>query len=156
MSGQDSVTDLDISIQWKSFTSKDGVPFEIGVRQSPASDTTGLVANPESGDSIKAADSTAKVLAGDPFDIKVHWVFGGKWVNTSEEENKVTAVSQYRLGRSSSIMFKYVFDFTSSWTYNYTFYDESGDEYTINTIVTGDHYFRYNSDAPTIVRVAGY
>jgi len=85
----------------------------------------------------------------------IQWPVASKWVDTTEDVKNEAAISQYRLGLSSSVMFKYVLDFTNLRSYNYQFYDESGDDYNVNAVTVGDHYFRYNSDAPTIIRVSG-
>jgi len=86
-----------------------------------------------------------------PFDIKVNWAAdeGGR---PSEEERRITGITSYWIKDRllNSVSFK------TTESYNYTFYDETGDSYGCNVVVTWwGHGIVFYSKKPNIVRITG-
>lgn len=97
-------------------------------------------------------------LALKPFDVDVDWVpvadWACDWIATSEYFRLQTAITRYALCKGDYGIYSYKLWITNEENYNYHFYDYN-DNYQINTYAKGDHFVRYNSDYPTIIRVTG-
>lgn len=94
-----------------------------------------------------------------PFDVSVSWKVGpaGEWVEVSAEIAKITGIRRYCLCKQDdpSAHFQYILYIENTENYHYYFYDQTNDYYGLNTFRNGQHYVRYNSKQPTIVRITG-
>ncbi|KAH9953271.1 hypothetical protein BC827DRAFT_1273622 [Russula dissimulans] len=132
----------DEGIEWTKATSKNGVPYEVGIQKSKVKD--------HREDFTQAADPF--------FHINVRWpvrIGDDKWKWTVGELNR-DWISRYKVhDNQPSTIYDYRLDITSktSRAVAYFFTDESDDYYTIKALYAGDHYVRYNSKKPTIVRM---
>ena len=126
---------------WQKAISKNGVPYEIGRK----------ITN----DTLTEKDG-AKGLEKSQFGLQVNWPVANKdWKDGNAEVKQLAAISRYRVSNSSAPFFDYFIEITNTETYNYTFYDQSGDHYDVNTLDRSDHVVRYNSPKPTILFVTG-
>lgn len=86
---------------------------------------------------------------------RVHWPVGDAYTWHDSTIGRL-GLQRYRLYEDkSALIYKYVLEFTintSSVMDTWYFQDETEDAYHIVTFVSGDHYFRYNSDRPTIIK----
>ncbi|PUU78395.1 hypothetical protein B9Z19DRAFT_1126819 [Tuber borchii] len=124
------------SIEWETVTSRNGVSFRIGREKTQGEDVA-----PASGKS---------------FSIEVNWPVGSGWVKTTDEVRTTAGITQYNLSTTpGGSIFQYFLQFNNTDTYDYEFYDETGDSYEVNTFTTRTHSVQYNSDKPTIVRITG-
>ncbi|KDR79451.1 hypothetical protein GALMADRAFT_1240895 [Galerina marginata CBS 339.88] len=131
----------DSAIEWKTFTSKNGAPFQVGVKK-------GVIVPPED---------------KKPFDIAVNWPVGDDtWKPTSEQVLTVAAITRYRLYANSQdcvegdgSLYSWRLDVTTTEHYDYIFVDGTGDIYEINVWADGNHFMRYNSTNPTITHIKG-
>lgn len=126
----------DDSIQWMTATSKNGVPFEFGVRKDAEV--------PESRASGEPIES------GSP--IPVYWEVGNDTWKSTTGEVLGRGIRRYRLYPNGPV-YSYILEFTNTQGYSFTFWDESEDYYKVTTIINGNHYVKYNSDKPTIIYV---
>ena len=139
MSGQLAASD-DGSIEWKTATSQNGVPFSVG-REKIESVTE------------EKAEAAAKSLKD--FGIVVNWPVGDRsWKDTTDEVKKVTGITRYRLWAVESFPSRYELDFTNTIPYSFSFSDETGDRYQVNTWTAGNHSVQYSSEKPTIVFIS--
>jgi len=140
------------SIVWEGFTSKSGVEYSVGtLKTAEESDA----ANP---------DSNAR-LAGpskEPFSVKVEWPLGDdSWKAASPEVQEKAAITQYALSNNNTGLgswftaSRYALRFSNADTFNYFFYDETGDHYQVNTFTKGEHVVRFDSANPKIVFITG-
>lgn len=138
----------DSSIQWETVTRKDGVPYRVGWKKIDCAEEENVVA-------AKVGNSKAK----EDFGIAVNWPVDRNWVDLSADDADTTGISSYQLWKSNSILYTYtlhiVNDVHDDYHYNYDFFDETGDSYSLNTYTNGDHYVQYNSAKPTITYVRG-
>jgi len=131
----------DNSIEWKTATSQNGVSFSVGREKT---------------ESVTEEKTEAAATSLKDFGIVVNWPVGdGSWKDTTGEVKKVTGITRYRLWAVESFPFRYELGFTDTMRYNYSFSDEAGNVYQVNTWTTGDHFIRYNSEKPTIVFISG-
>jgi len=122
------MADLPSDIKWTKATSKNGVPFEFGVRQTGAPPT------------VKGGGGT----------VRVDWpVADDNW----KAVTNVLGISYYKLHGNRPSNYAYKLEFSNTATWNFIFWDEEGDSYSINTYSIGNHYVRYNSTLPTIKMV---
>ena len=128
----------DGTIYWEQFTSTKGLTYEVGRK---ISDTT-------------EADSDKVVINSEKdFGVVVNWQVGDKeWKDTQRSDIGIT---QYTYHSSSSPIYDYVLEIKNSETYNFHFYDMTGDSYQINAYEKGEHLVRLNSEQPTILFITG-
>ena len=131
---------VDSKIKWEEASSKGGAAYEVSrpnVPQPPADEElVGSKAN---------------------FRVSVHWTVGAdSWIDTPMDIRNKTAIWRYKLHLSSSPFSKYVLEISiTDDHYDYYFGDATGDSYSLNTWVAGDHLVRYGSNDPTIVTISG-
>jgi hypothetical protein len=89
------------------------------------------------------------------FGMVVDWPVEGKWVNTSKDDYKTSAISRYKLEKGSGLFYEYTLQFDCSQHYDYYFFDETGDSYEVNVYLNGQHSVQYNSEKPKINYVKG-
>lgn len=124
------------SIKWETATSKNGASFRIGREKTDVKNEA--------------------PAAGKAFSIHVDWPVGDAWVNTTDEVRTTAAITQYYLSANPiQSVWGYGLQFTNTDTYDYFFYDETGDCYEVDTWLTHTHFVQYNSDKPTIVCITG-
>ena len=87
--------------------------------------------------------------------MQVRWPVADKWVDLPREQEKLSGIDRYKLEKQSGSVYDYRLSFVNNQTYDYHFYDETGDSYRVNTYSVGEHYVRYNSKKPTILFVTG-
>jgi hypothetical protein len=90
-----------------------------------------------------------------PIKYNVDWPVGhdDTWIETSGELH-ANYISKYSLYKASFSIYDYELDIYSVRKgVKYTFYDESGDHYSLTVNVIGKHYVQYDSEEPTITRV---
>jgi len=137
----------DSSIQWETVTKKDGVPYKVGWKKIDCAEEENVV-----------AAKVGKAKAKEDFGIAVNWPVAFEWVKLSPDVADTTGISQYNLWKCDSVLYTYclhIFNDVHDYHYNYVFYDETGDDYSINTWRNGEHYVQYSSEKPTIVFVKG-
>ncbi|PUU78394.1 hypothetical protein B9Z19DRAFT_1065075 [Tuber borchii] len=140
MSDQPAASDQS-SVEWETLTSKNGVTFKIG-REKAAS--------------VPVVEAKSETPAeGEDFGITVDWPVGGGWTQTTEDVKTTAAITQYNLAEVDGDTFKYTLEFSNTDTYDYKFFDQTGDSYEVNTWQNRTHYVKYNSDKPTIVYISG-
>lgn len=128
------------TIEWVKADSSEGKKFEVGI---PA----GSGPAPNAPDTVAVAGLFTRL---NPFGITVNWTVDNgseTWNNTSDEVKKTTGITRYRL-LSPNGFYRYRLEFTNVENYNYTFSDETGDTYGVNTWSNGDHSVRYDSQKP--------
>ncbi|KAJ1334050.1 hypothetical protein MN608_04049 [Microdochium nivale] len=83
--------------------------------------------------------------------VGVYWPVGDdSWKQVSQAVRDI-GISRYRLyfnGHPNAYSYTLYFTNTKGWSFD--FKDDSNDVYTVSTIINGDHYVKYNSDAPNI------
>jgi hypothetical protein len=90
------------------------------------------------------------------YKYRVNWPVGNdKWKQTSAGALHTNFISKYSLYETSVPFFDYSLDIynVSDYGVKYTFYDQTGDYYTLHVYLIGSHHVLYNSDRPTIVEV---
>ena len=88
------------------------------------------------------------------FGISVDWPVGDEaWKSTTHAVKATAAITRYRLYETTGL-WSYRLEFTSTKTYDYAFFDATGDSYSVSTYLNGDHYVRYNSNKPTILYIS--
>jgi len=127
-------------IEWTKATSKNGVPFEVGIKRT----------------NLKATAKDHRedfTQATSPF-FRVNWPVGDDtWKWTSGKLNR-DWISRYKLHDNRPSIYDYRLDITSvARPVTYKFMDETYDTYSLSVFLEGDHYVRYNSEKPTIVGV---
>jgi len=130
----------DDEIEWTEAVSKNGVPFLVGVKSIEVKDDR---------------EDFKRSSAPPTYKYNVNWPVGhdDSWKPTSGELH-TNFISKYSLYPTRVPFFDYSLDiYAVRRGITYTFYDESGDYYTLSTVYTGKHYVLYRSDEPTIVRV---
>lgn len=95
-----------------------------------------------------------------PFDVTVNWQVGsaGTWVETSKDIREKTGIVRYCLCKQDdpSASYQYILYFVNEKHYKYYFYDqESSRPYKVNTFRNAQHWVRYDSKQPTIIRITG-
>ncbi|KAF1995074.1 hypothetical protein P154DRAFT_539078 [Amniculicola lignicola CBS 123094] len=150
-----SKIELSDKYDWIDGVSTMGKPFKIGVSKSDS--------QPPATDKIEDFQLNAIEVKGKtPFDINVHWkdspptqgfaIFN----NPTSEEIRITSITQYLL-RAGPLKYN-EFNFTCTESYNFMFYDATGDGYRCNVLWARSatlHFATYFSSNPTIVRVTG-
>jgi len=95
------------------------------------------------------------------FDIAVHWPADNKvnWPDKNGDFYKKTGINMYMVKKDNyNPFYTYEVEIRADWPFTYTFYDETGDSYSVSIWMVGmnpEHSVRFNSDRPTIVRVTG-
>jgi len=95
------------------------------------------------------------------FDLPVHWPADNvnNWPSENEDFYKKTGIKMYMVKKDEYHPFyTYEVKIRADWPFTYTFYDETGDSYSVSIWMVGmnpDHSVSYNSSRPTIVRVTG-
>ncbi|KAG7422249.1 hypothetical protein ACKAV7_000155 [Fusarium commune] len=106
----------------------------------------------------KPADSADEPSASGPSfkNVKVHWTVGSEGV-PSEDVQDETGITWYKLDKAEWWSpYTYKLTIVAKDTYNYVFYDESGDYYTLGVWQNaGTHSVEYRSGKPTIVSISG-
>lgn len=146
----------DSSIVWKDFKSKNGAGYSVGaLKTADDSDADADAADPDSGARFAAP-------SGELFGIQVDWPLGdSNWKSTSPEVQEKAGITHYALSLNNTgfgsffTSSRYALRFMNTDTFNYFFYDETGDYYQVNTWTTGDHVVRFDSAKPKIVFVSG-
>ncbi|PUU78396.1 hypothetical protein B9Z19DRAFT_1126820 [Tuber borchii] len=140
MSDQPAASD-DSSIEWKKATSQNGASFSVGREKT---------------ESVTEDKTEVAAMSLKGFGIVVNWPVGdSSWKDTTDEVKEVAGITRYRLWAPESFPSIYEFGFTNTINYNFSFTDETGDSYGVNTWTTGDHSVKYNSEKPTIVFISG-
>jgi len=142
MADQPSHIDDD-GIEWTESVSKNGVPFQVGVKRTEVKDDREDLKRP-GGQTLKSIK------------YNVDWPVDhdDTWKETSAGELHANYISKYSLYKARWTYFDYELDIYSVRKgVKYTFIDDSGDYYTITVNVIGKHYVQYNSEEPTIRRV---
>ncbi|KAH7185998.1 uncharacterized protein B0J16DRAFT_415295 [Fusarium flagelliforme] len=100
-------------------------------------------------------------MTREPFDVQVHWPADNinNWPDKNGDFYKKTGIHMYRITKDDyNPFYTYEVKIRADWPFTYTFYDESGDDYSVSIWMVGmneDHTVKFNSDRPTIVRVTG-
>ncbi len=135
------------SYQWTKALSKNGVPYEVGIRKTEHS--------------IKREREAATMYStGNPYmrEADVNWLVDiNMWKNLDSKESKHILISRYALHTTGELIYKYVLEFTNlPESGEFWFTDETGDRYWKSTGIFGhrDYVLRYNSEKPTIVHVS--
>ncbi|KAH9960321.1 hypothetical protein BC827DRAFT_1155879 [Russula dissimulans] len=139
-------------IEWTEATSKNGVPFLVGVRRTEVKGAP-FFCPPSLRDH---RDDFKRPRALDTYECGVNWPVGNEsWKQTSAGPLHTNFISKYSLYESSVPFFDYRLDIyhVSDHKVKYTFHDQTGDHYTLHVYLVGKHYVLYNSDRPTIVEV---
>ncbi|GJE85920.1 hypothetical protein PsYK624_020000 [Phanerochaete sordida] len=124
-------------IRWMRATSRKGIEYEIGVPVKAAND----VGEPHS--------------HGPDFGMTVLWSVANTWIDLPRDQMVKSGIERYNLSTQSGSFYDYRLTFANNQTYDFHFWDETGDSYRVNTFSIGEHYVRFNSDKPTIVYVTG-
>ncbi|UPK91289.1 hypothetical protein LCI18_002224 [Fusarium solani-melongenae] len=137
---------------WTDATSKSGRPFKIGTPK----DATTSTANATPADNfLIASDKT-------PFDIQVKWPGRppppgfARWETPTAQETATTSITAWQLNKWLLNYNEFLFTCTKS--YNFQFYDKTGDSYGNNVLWPRSgtiHSIWYFSSDPDIVRVTG-
>lgn len=96
-----------------------------------------------------------------PFDVSVYWPADNvnNWPDKDDDFYKKTGIHMYKISKDRyNPFYTYQVKIRADWPLTYTFYDETGDSYSVGVWMVGfneDHSVKYNSDRPTIVRVTG-
>ncbi|WP_046757079.1 hypothetical protein [Kordia jejudonensis] len=138
----------DSAITWKVHTSEKGEKYEVGYLSeeefSISNSINSSVKVPSNGHSSK-----------EDFGVTVNWpVADSKWKNTVSHVKDRASITHYALYVHEGFR-KHKLWFKSTKHYKYTFYDETGDGYVVNTFRNGKHYVRFNSKRPRIVYITG-
>jgi hypothetical protein len=128
----------DHDIEWTKVTSKNGLPYEIGIKKT---------------DKIEREGETSQLLmAGGSGRIRVHWPVDSYGITTSDVAN--IGISQWHLMQATvQAPYSFILSFYVTQGWHFSFEDEAGDIYGVTTIFNGGHTLRYNSHKPTIVSV---
>ncbi|KAF8551541.1 hypothetical protein OG21DRAFT_264641 [Imleria badia] len=125
----------DNSIQWKKVTSKEGEPFEVGMKKT--------------GHSIERKSEAATIVrVGYP--IPVRWAVGDDTWKETTGEVLARGITRYRLYPNTWSVWKYRLEFTNVQNRLFWFWDETGDCYEVDTFGGGEHSVTFNSDGPAI------
>lgn len=154
----DANNSVDDGIEWTKAMSKNGVPFEVGINRTQV---TGASLSPLSlRDMLKKySQDHQKEFKGrsvlQTYKYPVNWPVGDDTWKQSPALLAFDWIPQYKLHDNGASIYSYRLDFTSKTggSIHYYFYDESGDYYRVFVVLSGDHYVRYNSNQPTIIRV---
>lgn len=138
------------SIQWTEGTSKNGVPFKFGTKETENSTEMKSEAAMGEGGEVLAAWSKSSV--------SVWWPATGETQDRKlKATTEVPGITGYRLTDylrpNHDPNWRYGLEFSNSRGWSFRFWDESGDSYNVLTIRNGHHFFLYNSNKPTIVSV---
>ena len=142
----------DNAIEWKTFTSKNGAPFQVGVKKA-----AGMIENESEGAKSEPPEDKKA------FDIAVDWPVGDDtWKPTSEQVITIAAITRYRLFSNNQdrvdgdgSIYDWQLGVTTTEHYDYIFVDGTGDIYEINVWIDGNHSVRYNSSNPNITHIKG-
>jgi len=98
-------------------------------------------------------------MSRQPFDLPVHWPADNvvNWPDKDGDFYKKTGINMYMV-QNGGLFYTYEVQIRADWPFTYTFYDETGDSYSLSILMVGmsaEHEVSYNSDRPTIVRVTG-
>lgn len=128
------------NIIWQEMASAKGEKYSVGY--------------PEGSPTERSAIGTVRAH-GSAFGCQVNWPYASSssWINTLPNVSQLTGITQYAL--TSGTLYTYTLYINTTQTYNYTFYDATGDGYGLNVFVAGSHYVSFNSSAPTILFVTG-
>ena len=147
-------------IVWENFVTAQGKEFSLG-RPAPESKPDGTSASVPEPQALTAGGPVA-LASGPSFNIAVNWPVAhagawDEWKATGDDVRGTARITRYNLYKygTPSDNWNYMLQFTNEDTYHYYFTDQEGDTYSVNTFRNGDHYLRYNSNAPNIVRVSG-
>ncbi|KAK1709248.1 hypothetical protein BDP67DRAFT_567962 [Colletotrichum lupini] len=144
---------LSDEITWTDVKSANGRTFKVGVPKGTPI-TSAEVNGP--------ADNVLAESSKQPFDITVNWTGGpppqgfSTFKTPTAQETQITSITRYNL-QTSGIDYN-EFSFSCTETYNFYFYDKTGDYYQVNVFWARPdtlHYVSYFSSDPTIVRVTG-
>ncbi|KAK3936915.1 hypothetical protein QBC46DRAFT_357063 [Diplogelasinospora grovesii] len=139
----------DSRIKWREAKSDQGATYQIGTLLADEDATKqletplGADTNPGTKTSLEENLTGTKSLA--LFNIEkdctnFKWEVGdSSWKDTSQHVKDTVDITQYCLTENDS--------------WDYRFFDETNDGYYIDTFVKGDHWVKYNSDKPSIVKI---
>lgn len=168
MSADASTTDAnrvptvdDSQIQWKDATSANGVKYQTGILKPEHSG----VDEGEEKDLLRPTKLQKKAVGSlggqTTLELVTHTLPDLWWPVTNDDSWKTPAkvikdsvdIKQYCLTKNVGGWYDYKLwiDITQDW--DYTFYDETGDYYDLDTYQKGVHYVRYDSKKPTIVKI---
>lgn len=139
MTGHRKLPDDD-RIQWTKATSKFGKPFEYGVLKT----------------TVESEEKSQAHVAQPNVWHPVNWPVippTNNWVPVGMPLAAYTQVQRYRTFVNPPGVFQFRFEFTNMGPYTYTFQDQDGDQFVVNTFVIGDYSFQFNSEQPNIVAV---
>ncbi|QSZ31256.1 hypothetical protein DSL72_000819 [Monilinia vaccinii-corymbosi] len=129
-------------IEWQTVQTANGNEFQFGFKSTEQS---------------TSQTRTKREIAREDFDISVRWEpkTWYDWVEDSGDVRSRAAITQHCVCDYRGTNYRYVLLIENTEHYNYGFWDESGDCYSLDTYRNGQHYLRYNSDNPAIVRITG-
>ncbi|HEX2078082.1 MAG TPA: hypothetical protein VHG08_10240 [Longimicrobium sp.] len=129
----------DNDVVWEDRISATGKPYQVGRKTAGA------------GGAEEPNPASVSELAPGGQNLRVNWPVG------SSGDVGWGGIQTYSLGTTSfpaSIIYSYELTITTSYfAPQLYFYDQTGDYYGLDINLDGTHVVRYNSDAPTIVRV---
>ncbi|KAG9506589.1 hypothetical protein J7337_000122 [Fusarium musae] len=131
----------DAKVGWNQLLSNNGAPYRVKASDYDIAD--------------KPADSADE--SGPNFEnVKVYWTVGSEGV-TSRDVQYETGITWYKLDWAElRSPFTYKLTIVAQDTYNYVFYDETGDGYTLGVWQGArTHNVEYGSRKPTIVSISG-
>jgi hypothetical protein len=127
------------NLHWEKLTSMNGKSYEVG-RIKP----------------LDGMKGTQRVKDPDGMTCYVDWPITTGWVSITDAVKKKTGIIRYaliKLGAGHYYDYRLRFDCTES--YHYYFTDGTGEVYSCNVWITGQHSVDYDSKKPNIVLVAG-
>ncbi|KAJ3548427.1 hypothetical protein NMY22_g1261 [Coprinellus aureogranulatus] len=135
----------DKQISWRDAVSNKGKVFRVG---SLVRDESNVVSDrPADGKEVRTKTWVSHTCY-------VNWpvaaVGDNGWKTPDQDVIDKVDISRYTLTQSSSSIYSYILTITNTQNWDYTFYDDTGDYYSLNCFTAGDHYVQYNSDEPTI------
>ena len=104
---------------------------------------------------LAAPPALSAVRTASADEVKVDWKTGTSG-NPSQTIQDKTGIVWYSLHDNRPSYYDWRLDITTTRKFDYYFVDESGDKYRINAFASGNHYVRYNSDKPNIVKIVLY
>ncbi|MGB8842679.1 MAG: hypothetical protein WCC64_16590 [Aliidongia sp.] len=130
----------DDDIVWETFKSAKGKEYQVGYSKHLDKD---------------AGENNSLESAKKSFGIDVNWQVGDKnWKNADPHVVNTAAITRYRVYAQQGI-YDYIIEFTNRVNYDYYFYDRTGDHYRCNCHFNRDHYVKYNSHNPDIIKITG-
>ncbi|TFY64822.1 hypothetical protein EVG20_g5824 [Dentipellis fragilis] len=142
-------------VQWVKATSLNGVNFEIGTTNE---DAVSELASVEGRKTFRYSVEESGTLY--LCNIPTPTILSNAAQMAREAPSASLSIGLQTLttittGSHNGTQWKYILNFTNTYKFDYYFYDETGDNYHVNTYRRGDHYVRFNSDKPKIIFIRG-